>query len=321
MATVLDRADRSGARSKAEERARQRQKTEGRRRRVPLLPALVFVIILTQLPFLTTIIISTFDWNILQPDETRFIGLGNYAEVFTDIRLRAALVNTIVLTTSVVLLSLLIGLALALLLDRPFRGRWLARTLLITPFLVMPIAAALVWKHALYNPNFGLFNGTLNALWDLFGASSAPQFNYVSTFPMAALVASLVWQWTPFMMLITLAGLQSQPGDVLEACRVDGASTWQTFRYITLPHLRQYLELAILLGAIYVVQTFDHVFTITQGGPGSATTNLPYEIYLTVFRAYEYGEASAAGVVVVIGSIIVATVALRVVSTLLQDED
>ena len=134
------------------------------------------------------------------------------------------------------------------------------------------------------------------------------------------MVISLVWQWTPFMMLILLAGLQAQPGDILEAARVDGASGWQTFRYLTLPHLRQYLELSVLLGSIYVVQAFDAIFTITQGGPGSATTNLPYEIYLTMFRKYEYGEAAAAGVVVVVGTIIVATFALRVVSSLFREE-
>jgi sorbitol/mannitol transport system permease protein len=137
---------------------------------------------------------------------------------------------------------------------------------------------------------------------------------------MAAVVIALVWQWTPFMMLILLAGLQSQPGEVLEAAKVDGASGVQTFRYMTLPHLRRYMELGILLGSVYVVQTFDHIFTITQGGPGSATTNLPYEIYLTMFRKYEYGEAAAAGVVVVVGTIIVATFALRLISSLFQEE-
>src|SRR5205823_2925666 len=116
------------------------------------------------------------------------------------------------------------------------------------------------------------------------------------------------------------AGLQSQPGDVLEAAKIDRASGFQTFRFITLPHLRQYIELSALLGSIYVVQTFDAIFTITQGGPGAATTNLPYEIYLTMFRKYEYGEAAAAGVVVVIGTIIVATFALRTISSLFQEE-
>jgi sorbitol/mannitol transport system permease protein len=263
--------------------------------------------------------ISFTDWNILRPGQRGFAGLGNYVTVFTDGRLRAATVNTGVLTASTVLVALLIGLGLAMLLDRSFRGRGLVRTLLIAPFLVMPMASALLWKHALYNPSYGLLNGTMNAAGQVLGFQ-APTVEWISTMPMTAVVASLVWQWTPFMMLILLAGLQSQSTEVIEAASVDGAGGLATFRYITLPHLRQFLELAVLLGSIYVVQTFDAVFTITQGGPGTATTNLPYEIYLTMFRKYEYGEAAAAGVVVVIGTIIVATFALRVVSSLLRDE-
>ncbi len=298
-------------------------------RRFPLLPALVFTIVVTQLPFLLTVAISTLNWDVLTPGDKNFMGLGqynsfagvqNYVSVFTDARLRAAVVNTVVLTASVVVVSMLIGLGLAVLLDRRFLGRGLARTLLIAPFLVMPVAAALLWKHALYNPDYGLFNGVLNWIWHLFGAQQGPTIDYVSSTPMIAVVATLVWQWTPFMMLILLAGLQSQPGDVLEAAKIDGASGMQTFRYMTLPHLRQYIELAVLLGSVYVVQTFDAIYTITQGGPGTATTNLPYEIYLTMFRKYSYGEAAAAGVVVVVGTIIVATFALRVISSLFNEE-
>jgi len=299
-------------------------------RRGPLMPALVFTIAVTQIPFLVTIAISLLNWNVLQPGDKDFVGLGryssfagldNFATVFTDSRLRAAVINTVVLTASVVIISVLIGLALAVLLDRRFPGRGLARTLLIAPFLVMPVAAALLWKHAIYNPDYGLLNGTLNWIWRLFGADQGPVVDWVSGYPMPAVIAALVWQWTPFMMLILLAGLQSQPPDVLEAAKIDRATGMQMFRYITLPHLRQYIELAILLGSVYVVQTFDTIYTITQGGPGTATTNLPYEIYLTMFRKYEYGEAAAAGVVVVIGTIIVATFALRLISSLFTEEE
>ncbi|TLS46482.1 sugar ABC transporter permease [Streptomyces montanus] len=290
------------------------------RRRIPLLPALVFTIVVTQLPFVATLVISTFQWNILKPGDRHFLGLSNYTFVFTDERLRAAVLNTIVLTASVVLISVILGLGLAMLLDRRFAGRGLARTLLIAPFLVMPVAAALLWKHAIYNPDYGLLNGTLNAVYQVFGADHGPTIDWISSYPMPAVVISLVWQWTPFMMLILLAGLQAQPGDVLEAARVDGATPMATFRFITLPHLRQYLELGILLGTIYVVQTFDAVYTITQGGPGAQTTNLPYEIYLTMFRKYEYGEAAAAGVVVVLGSIVIATFALRTIASLFREE-
>jgi len=291
------------------------------RRRFPLLPALIFTIIVTQLPFVATLVISAFQWNILQPGDRHFTGLSNYAFVFSDVRLRSAVLNTVVLTASVVILSVLIGLALALLLDCRFLGRGLARTLLTAPFLVMPVAGALLWKHALYNPDYGLFNGILNAVYRFFGADNGPSVDWVSNLPMPALVIALVWQWTPFMMLILLAGLQAQPGDVLEAARVDGASALQTFTHITLPHLRRYIELGIVLGSIFVVQTFDAVFTITQGGPGSRTTNLPYEIYLTTFRKFEYGQAAAAGVVVVIGSIVIATFALRTVASLFREEE
>jgi sorbitol/mannitol transport system permease protein len=304
-------------------------RSERWRRRGPLLPALIFTIVVTQIPFLLTIAISTLNWNALRPGQKNFLGLGNYTSfaglenystVFTDTRLRNAVINTVVLTASVVIISMLIGLGLAVLLDKKFPGRGVARTLLIAPFLVMPVASALLWKHALYNPDYGLFNGVLNWIWQLFGAEEGPIIDYVSTMPMGAIIAALVWQWTPFMMLILLAGLQSQPGDVLEAAKIDRAAPWQTFRFITLPHLRQYIELSVLLGCIYVLQTFDAIYTITQGGPGSATTNLPYEIYLTTFRKYEYGEAAAAGVVVVIGSIIIATFALRTISSLLTEE-
>ena len=199
------------------------------RRRGPLLPALIFTIFVTQIPFLLTIAISTLNWNVLQPGEKNFLGMGNYdsfagldnyGTVFTDARLRTAVVNTIVLTVSVVVISSLLGLVLAVLLDRKFPGRGLARTLLIAPFLVMPVASALLWKHAIYNPDYGLLNGSLNWVYHLFGAEG-PTKDWVSGYPMPAVVVALVWQWTPFMMLILLAGLQSQPGDVLEAAKID----------------------------------------------------------------------------------------------------
>jgi sorbitol/mannitol transport system permease protein len=278
-------------------------------RRAPLLPALVFAVVVTQVPFLVTLYLSTLGWNALRPGSRHFIGLDNYGTVLSDGRLRAALTNTVVLTASAVVVSVVLGLGLAILLDRKFPGRGVVRTLLITPFLVMPMAAALLWKHAFYNPAYGLINAVAGGSTD-----------WVSQYPMVAVVATLVWQWTPFMMLIILAGLQSQSLETLEAARVDGATGWQIFVHITLPYLRPYLELSALLGSIYLVQTFDAVFTITQGGPGTATTNLPYEIYLTTFRKFEYGEAAAAGVVVVFGTIVVATFALRVISGLFRME-
>ena len=288
-------------------------------RRAPLLPALVFTIIVTQLPFVVTLIVSFMDWNAYYPDERGFAGFGNYASVLTDVNMRRAILVTVILTAVVVLVSLLLGMGIALLLDRQFRGRGVVRTMMITPFLIVPVAAALLWKHALFNPEYGLLNGTLNAVWRLFGSDNAPQPDWITAAPLISVEVALIWQWTPFMMLILLAGLQSRPLDVIEAARIDGASNWQIFRYMTFPHLRRYLELGGLLGAIYIVQNFDAVFTITSGGLGTA--NLPYVIYQTFYQAHDYGRASAAGVVVVIGTIVIATLALRTVSTLFQEEN
>lgn len=286
--------------------------------RAPLLPALVFLIVVTQLPFVATLVISLFDWNALRPQAREFAGLENYHTVLTDPALRESVLTTVLLTVTVVLGTLVLGLVLALLLDRRFRGRGLARTLLIAPFLLVPVAAALLWKHVLYNPEYGLLNGLLTWGGRLLGVDTPPQPEWVGELPLPAVEVSLMWQWTPFMMLILLAGLQSRSPELLEAARLDGAGNWQIFRYLTLPHLRRYLELGALLGSIYIVQHFDAVYTITNGGLGTA--NLPYTVYETFYQGHEYGLASAAGVLVVLGSLVLATFALRVVSSLFSEE-
>ncbi len=280
-----------------------------------MLPALIFVIIVTQIPFAITIIISFMNWNAAYPDDIAFGTLQNYVTVFTDANLLRAVFVTVGLTVGVVLASALLGLGIALLLDRKFIGRGFVRTLMITPFLVVPVAAALLFKHAIFNPSYGLLNGLLTVVF----GDNAPQPDLMSSSPLLGIGLVLVWQWTPFMMLIMLAGLQSRPMDVYEAALVDGAGPWQTFRFITLPHLRRYIELAALLGTIYIVQNFDMVFTMTSGGLGTAT--LPYVIYQEFFVAQDYGVSSAVGVIVVIASLIIATFALRTASTLLKEEN
>ncbi|ASN20192.1 carbohydrate ABC transporter permease [Arthrobacter sp. YN] len=319
MTTATARISRPGhAIAKPSRNKATRERALAWARRAPLLPALIFLIIVTQLPFVVTLIISFLNWNSLSPGTTGFAGFENYVTVLTDPDLRQAIFTTILLTVAVVLASLVVGLGLALLLDKKFIGRGLARTLLIAPFLVVPVAAALIWKHALLNPTYGLINGVLTWIWSLFGSDTPPQLDLLSQAPLMAVIISLVWQWTPFMMLILLAGLQSRPMDTVEAAQMDGATPWAIFRHLTLPHLRQYLELGGLLGAIYIVQNFDAVFTLTAGGLGTA--NLPYAIYQTFYFANEYGLASAAGVVVVIGTILVATFALRTVFSLFKKE-
>ena len=297
MSTLSVDTPKTHTHSKAEEK---KGLSTAAKRRLPLLPALIFVIAVTQLPFLLTVFYSFQSWNLVRPGSRHFVGLDNYIDVFSDTTFLVALLNTVLLTVVCVLVALLLGLGLAILLDRKFFGRGVVRTLLITPFLILPAAGALLWKTTVFDPTYGL-------LHFVFGTDT----DWLSEFPLASVMAQIVWQWTPFMMLLILAGLQSQSKEVLEAASVDGASRWRTFGSITLPHLSRFLQLATLLGAIYIVNSFDAIFLMTQGGPGTASTNLPYYIYQRAFEGFDVGQSSAMGVIVVILTMIVATFALR----------
>jgi sorbitol/mannitol transport system permease protein len=287
------------------------------RRRLPLLPALLYAVAITQLPFLVSIYYSFTNLKdktqSLIPEPTKFVGIDNYKQIFSDPFFRKAMWTSVQMTVLAVVLSLVFGTLFALLLDRKFLGQGLVRTLLITPFLLMPVVAALIWKQQMFSSLFGLLDKALT----FFGLSSV---QWISAHPLGAIVTVLVWQWTPFMMLIMLAGLQSQPSDILEAADVDGASSFGVFRQLTLPHLRRYLELGALLGCIYIVQAFDPIDVMTGGGPGS--TNVPYYVYQeSIGGGFRYGSASAYAIVVVIFAIVIATFALRVLSSLFKDEE
>jgi sorbitol/mannitol transport system permease protein len=287
------------------------------RRRLPLLPALIFTILVTQLPFVVSIYYSLTDLKdktqSLIPEKTKFVGFENYRTLLSNQFFRDAMWTSVKMTVLSVLLSLLFGTAFALLLDRKFLGQGLVRTLLITPFLLMPVVAALIWKQQMFSSLFGLLNKAL----EFFGFDSV---QFISDHPLASIVTVLVWQWTPFMMLIMLAGLQSQPSDILEAANVDGATPVGIFRQLTIPHLRRYLELGALLGSIYIIQAFDAIDQMTGGAPGSK--NVPYFVYQeSIGGGFRYGSASAYAIVVVIASIVIATFALRVLSGLLKDEE
>ncbi|HJE60598.1 MAG TPA: sugar ABC transporter permease [Nocardiopsis listeri] len=307
MSTATAPADETAAKPNAPAtRTGRSARAAGWVRRAPLLPALVFMLVVTQLPFLATIVYSLRSWNLVRPDSQAWVGIANYLAVFTDRQFLAAAANTILITAACVVVAMLLGIGLALLLDRRFWGRGVVRTLVITPFLILPVATALLWKHIMFEPVFGLVGFVLSPL-------GVDTYDWVSQAPIVSVVVALVWQWTPFMMLLVLAGLQSQNTDALEAGQVDGASKWQSFVWITLPHLRRYIELGVLLGSIYVVNTFDTIYMMTQGGPGTASSNLPFYIYQRTFLGFDIGQSAAMGVVVVVGTILVAMLALRLI--------
>jgi sorbitol/mannitol transport system permease protein len=280
------------------------------RRRLPLLPALLFTILLTQVPFALSVYYSLTDWTIVPPGPREFVGFANYGELFQDEFFGDAIVTSIQLTVFPVLGALALGTAFALLIDRKFFGRGIVRTMLITPFLLVPVVIGLIWKNQMFHGLYGVINWVIDKL-------GGTPVEFVSEHPTLSIIITLIWQWTPFMMLIVLAGLQSQSSDVLEAAKVDGAGPFAIFRQLTFGHLRPYLELGILLGAIYLIQVYDQIAVITGGGPGS--TNVPYYVFQrSIGGGWQFGEASAYSIVVVIASIVIATFTLRVLSRLFK---
>jgi len=269
-------------------------------------PAIVYLLILTQAPFVLTLWYSFHAWVLTSPElGVRFVGIANFAYTIAhDPIFRASVLNLVIITVGIIFGSLVIGGALALLLNRSFPGRSLARSLAIAPFFIMPTVNAVVWKNLLLNPVFGFITWIVVHL-------GLPRTDVFSSDPKFGIIAIAVWQWTPFMMLIILAGLQSVPDDVREAAHLDGVTSWSEFRYITLPLVRTYVELATLLATIYVLQLFGEIYVATQGGPGSATTTLPYYVFQTISESNDVGLASAEGVCAVVIASIIATLLIR----------
>jgi ABC-type sugar transport systems, permease components len=283
------------------------------KRRGPLLPALVFTLLLTQIPFLLTLIFSFQRWRLLGAGEAEFNWGQNYVNVVQDGVFWRSVLNTVVMTGGTTIACLVLGLLIAIFLNHAFPGRGLARTLAITPFFVMPVAVTLFWKSAMFDPSFGLFGFISKSL-------GLPAVSWLSEQPMAALIILLTWRFVPFAMLILIAGLQSAPQDQLEAAQMDGAGLIGRFRHVTLPHLRPFIELAALLLAMNLIQTFGEIALLTAGGPAYATTNITYYVYLTAFNSFDFGQASALGIVALILTIALILPMLRLLSGIFKTE-
>lgn len=298
----------AGDRSRAADRRR-----AAWQRRLPLLPTLLFVIALTQLPFFITIYFSLLRWNLLGVRGPHFIGLRNYLQAVTDNTFIRAFENTITMTLAIVVLSLAAGTLLAVGLNRSFPGRSVVRTLAVTPFFIMPVAAALFWKASLFDPTFGI----IDWITDLIGLG---RINWLSQHPMGSVVLISAWQWTSFVLMIVLAGLQSFPEEIEEAALIDGATPRQIFVGLVLPHLRPFLELSGLLVSMYVLENFAAISQLTAGGPAFATTNLSYYVYLQAFSAFNIGHASAYAAVALVVAIALVAPLLRLVSGIMREQ-
>src|ERR1700761_902232 len=234
--------------------------------RTLLSPAVVLLFIWMIVPLVMTIYFSTLHYSLLDPGSESFIGLDNFRYFLTDPAFLASLQNTLVLVGSVLALTILLGIPLALLLDQPVIGRSIVRLMVIAPFFVMPTVSALIWKNLLMHPVSGLFAWIAK----LFGLTPIDWFTNVPLFSVILIVA---WQWLPFATLILLTALQSLDEEQKEAAEMDGAGPFSTFIYLTVPHLARPITVVILIETIFLLTVFAEIFVTTGGGPGLQTTN------------------------------------------------
>jgi sorbitol/mannitol transport system permease protein len=276
-----------------------------------LTPAVALLLVWMIVPLAMTIYFSSLHYSLLDPGSETFVGLDNFRYFLTDPAFLASLQNTLVLVGSVLAITIVLGVPLALLLDQPVIGRSIVRLMVIAPFFVMPTVSALVWKNLLLHPVSGL----LAWLQTLVGMTPIDWFNDA---PMTAIIMIVAWQWLPFATLILLTALQSQDEEQKEAAEMDGAGALSTFIHLTLPHLARPITVVILIETIFLLTVFAEIFVTTGGGPGLQTTNIAFLIYSQALIQYDVGSASAGGLVAVVIANIIAFFLVRVVGRNLE---
>jgi sorbitol/mannitol transport system permease protein len=263
------------------------------------------------IPLAMTIWFSLEHYNLLEPDKY-FVGLENYKYLLTDPSLGAAIWNTLLLVGWVLVITVGLGTLLAVLLDQDFWGRGIARVLVIAPFFVMPTVSALVWKNLLMHPVNGLFAFLLQSV-------GLPTFDWFADFPLGSIIIMVAWQWLPFATLILLTSVQALDPERKEAARMDGAGPVSMFFSIIVPHLARSIGVVIMIEMLFLLSIFAEIFVTTSGGPGTASTNLPFLIHRYALKDFDVGGASAGGVIAVILANVVAIFLMRSLSKNLEN--
>jgi len=274
--------------------------------RALLAPAVVTLFLWMIVPLVMTIYFSLIRYNLMQPGETGFAGLANYEFFVTDPSFGTAVMNTLLLLGSVIAITVVGGVALALMIDEPFPGRGLVRVLLISPFFVMPTVNALLWKHMMMNPIYGV----LADVWRFFGAEPV---DFMTDWPLGSVIVMVAWQWLPFATLIFMTALQSMNREELEASRMDGANWLQQLRYLYIPHLGRSIAVVVMIEMIFLMSVFAEIFTTTGGGPGDASTNVAFLIFKQALLNFDAGVASAGALFAVLLANIAAVFLIRLI--------
>jgi ABC-type sugar transport systems, permease components len=252
-----------------------------------ILPALVFVLVMMLFPIAYTLWISFYEWSMSAITPPAFVGFDNYTSMFKDERFLDSVFNTFYFTIVALAAEMVLGLAIAVLFNRTFKGKNIAKTLFLLPMVATPVAMGLVWM-LIYEPTIGAANTILKSI------GLEPQLYLASmTQVIPSLIVVDVWQWTPMVALILMAGLSTLPTDPYESADVDGASAWQKFVHITLPLLKPTIIIALMLRLIDVLKTFDIIYATTQGGPNFKSETLNIYGYVLGFQYFKLGSASA----------------------------
>jgi sorbitol/mannitol transport system permease protein len=279
--------------------------------RIMMTPSVLLLFAWMIVPLVMTIYFSALNYNLMSPGEHNFIGLLNYEYFVTDPAFWNSLLVTLALVIGALIITVVGGIALALLLDQPMFGQGIVRMLVLAPFFVMPTVAALIWKHMFMNP----VNGLLAYLFRLFGLDPV---TWLDTAPLFSIIVIVSWQWLPFATLILLTALQSLDEEQKEAAEMDGAKAVSKFLYIILPHMARAITVVILIETIFLLSAFAEILVTTNGGPGTATTNLTYLVYSQLVLSQDVGGASAGGIIAVILANIVAIFLMRAVGKNLE---
>ena len=274
--------------------------------RMMMAPSVILLLLWMAIPLAMTLWFSFQQYNPLNPIRDGFVGFANYALFFSNPAFVASIINTLLLVGSVLLITLIGGILLALLLDQPMWGQGFVRILVISPFFVMPPVAALVWKNMIMHPGYGVFADIAR----LFGLQPIDWFAH---YPLFSIILIVAWQWLPFSTLILLTSLQSLDGEQKEAAEMDGAGVFSRFWYLTLPHLSRAITVVVLIQTIFLLSIYAEILVTTNGGPGYASTNLPFLVYQKALLEFRIGQASAGGIIAVILANIVAFFAMRAV--------
>jgi sorbitol/mannitol transport system permease protein len=269
-------------------------------------PSVGLLLIWMIVPLAMTLWFSFQNYNLLNPGNVSFAGLFNYQYFYTDPAFFQSIWNTLIIVVGVLFITVIGGIAIALMLDQPMWGQGLVRILVISPFFVMPPVAALVWKNMIMHPQYGVFADISR----FFGVQPVDWFGQ---YPLFSIIIIVAWQWLPFATLILLTALQSLDGEQKEAAEMDGANFINRFIYLTVPHLARSITVVILIQTIFLLGVYAEILVTTNGGPGYASTNLPFLIYRTALLGYDVGGASAGGIIAVILANIVAFFLMRAV--------